>query len=292
MNPITFPGLGLTFHIQRVAFQIFGKDIYWYGIIIAAGFLLAAAFCSWRARDFGIKKDDFLDMLLWGLPIGIICARIYYVIFYLSLYRDAQGNFQWGEAIAIWDGGLAIYGGVIGGILTCLVVCKCKKLPFLAMADLSVMGLFIGQIMGRWGNFVNQEAYGGACDLPWRMGLIVDGQIVTVHPTFLYESHRTVPAGVCGTAGASVRRGTVPVLPGLVRPGAVLDRGAADGQPVPVRHGYPSVPAGGAGVSVGGGGAAGADAGVRKAGPPGDVGPSRNRKQSSQIEEKSHGNHH
>ena len=160
MNPITFPGLGLTFHIQRVAFQIFGKDIYWYGIIIAAGFLLAAAFCSWRAKDFGIKKDDFLDMLLWGLPIGIICARIYYVIFYLSLYRDAQGKFQWSEAIAIWDGGLAIYGGVIGGILTCLVVCKHKKLPFLAMADLSVMGLFIGQIMGRWGNFVNQEAYG------------------------------------------------------------------------------------------------------------------------------------
>lgn len=188
MNPITFPGLGLTFHIQRVAFQIFGKDIYWYGIIIAAGFLLAAAFCSWRAQDFGIQKDDFLDMLLWGLPIGIICARIYYVIFYLSLYRDAQGKFQWSEAIAIWDGGLAIYGGVIGGILTCLVVCKHKKLPFLAMADLSVMGLFIGQIMGRWGNFVNQEAYGGACDLPWRMGLIVDGRLITVHPTFLYES--------------------------------------------------------------------------------------------------------
>ena len=125
MNPITFPGLGLTFHIQRVAFQIFGKDIYWYGIIIAAGFLLAAAFCSWRAKDFGIKKDDFLDMLLWGLPIGIICARIYYVIFYLSLYRDGQGKFQWSEAIAIWDGGLAIYGGVIGGILTCLCTDCC-----------------------------------------------------------------------------------------------------------------------------------------------------------------------
>ena len=119
MNPITFPGLGLTFHIQRVAFQIFGKDIYWYGIIIAAGFLLAAAFCSWRAKDFGIKKDDFLDMLLWGLPIGIICARIYYVIFYLSLYRDGQGKFQWSEAIAIWDGGLALNGGVIGSILPC-----------------------------------------------------------------------------------------------------------------------------------------------------------------------------
>ena len=191
MNPITFPGLGLTFHIQRVAFQIFGKDIYWYGIIIAAGFLLAAAFCSWRAKDFGIKKDDFLDMLLWGLPIGIICARIYYVIFYLSLYRDAQGKFQWSEAIAIWDGGLAIYGGVIGGILTCLVVCKYKKLPFLAMADLSVMGLFIGQIMGRWGNFVNQEAYGGACDLPWRMGLIVDGQLITSTPPFC-----TNPCGI------------------------------------------------------------------------------------------------
>ena len=278
MNPITFPGLGLTFHIQRVAFQIFGKDIYWYGIIIAAGFLLAAAFCSWRAKDFGIKKDDFLDMLLWGLPIGILCARIYYVIFYLSLYRDAQGNFQWGEAIAIWDGGLAIYGGVIGGILTCLVVCKCKKLPFLAMADLSVMGLFIGQIMGRWGNFVNQEAYGGACDLPWRMGLIVDGQLITVHPTFLYESLWNL-VGLC-------------LLFFVVRPGAGLDRRAADGQPVPVRHGHPGVPAGGAGVGAGGSGAAGADAGVREAGPPEDVGTSRNRKQSSQIEEKLHGNHH
>lgn len=188
MTPITFPGLGLSFSIQRVAFQVFGKDIYWYGIIIAVGFLLAAVFCSRRAKSFGLRQEDFLDMLLCALPIGIICARIYYVIFYLSLYQDEQGRFLWRQAIAIWDGGIAIYGGIIGGVLTCLVVCNVKKLPFLAMADLSVLGLLIGQCLGRWGNFVNQEAYGGLCDLPWRMGLTVNGAYITVHPTFLYES--------------------------------------------------------------------------------------------------------
>lgn len=188
MTPIEFPGLGLSFSIQRVAFQVFGKDIYWYGMIIAVGFLLAAVFCSRRAKSFGLRQDDFLDMLLCALPVGILCARIYYVIFYLSLYQDEQGKFLWRRAIAIWDGGIAIYGGIIGGILTCLVVCNVKKLPFLAMADLSVLGLLIGQCLGRWGNFVNQEAYGGLCDLPWRMGLTVNGQSITVHPTFLYES--------------------------------------------------------------------------------------------------------
>ena len=192
MNPITFPGLGLTFHIQRVAFQIFGKDIYWYGIIIAAGFLLAAAFCSWRARDFGIKKDDFLDMLLWGLPIGIICARIYYVIFYLSLYRDAQGKFQWSEAIAIWDGGLAIYGTVITVVIIALCLSRRKGekgFKFFAMTDLVVIGLFVGQFVGRWGNFMNREAFGAETTLPWRMRLTtVAGAYIEVHPTFLYES--------------------------------------------------------------------------------------------------------
>lgn len=188
MTPITFPGLGLSFSIQRVAFQVFGKDIYWYGIIIAVGFLLAAVFCSRRAKSFGLRQEDFLDMLLCALPIGILCARIYYVIFYLSLYQDEQGHIMWRQAIAIWDGGIAIYGGIIGGVLTCLVVCKVKNLPFLAMADLSVLGLLIGQCLGRWGNFVNQEAYGGLCDLPWRMGLTVNGEYITVHPTFLYES--------------------------------------------------------------------------------------------------------
>lgn len=188
MTPIEFPGLGLTFHIRPVAFEILGKSIYWYGIIIALGFLLAAVFCSRKSHEFGIEPDDLLDMLLFALPIGIVCARIYYVVFNRALYLDTGGVFQWGKAIAIWDGGVAIYGGVIGGVLTCLVVCKCKKVPFLAMADLACMGLLIGQCLGRWGNFINQEAYGGACTLPWRMGLTVNGQYITVHPTFLYES--------------------------------------------------------------------------------------------------------
>lgn len=188
MIPIEFPGLGLEFHPQRVAFQVFGKSVYWYGIIIAVGFLLAAVFCSRQAKKFGIRQDDFLDMLLLALPIGIICARIYYVVFNLSIYLDESGKVVWRDAIAIWDGGIAIYGGVIGGILTCWIFCKVKKLPFLAMADLASMGLLIGQCLGRWGNFINQEAYGGPCDLPWRMGLTVNGQYITVHPTFLYES--------------------------------------------------------------------------------------------------------
>lgn len=188
MNPIEFPGLGLTVQVQRVAFVAFGRSVYWYGIIIACGFLLAAIFCSRQARRFGIEKDQLLDMLLFALPIGIVCARIYYVIFNMQIYFNQDGAFLWKDAIAIWDGGVAIYGGIIGGTLTCLIFCYVRKIPFLAMADLAVFGLLIGQCIGRWGNFINQEAFGGPCTLPWRMGLHLNGQYVTVHPTFLYES--------------------------------------------------------------------------------------------------------
>lgn len=188
MNPIMFPDLGLTVQIERVAFQILGKNVYWYGIIIAFGFLLAAIFCSRQAKHFGIRQEQFLDMLLFALPIGIICARIYYVVFNLTLYQGVDGVFLWKKAVAVWDGGIAIYGGIIGGTLTCLVFCLIRKVPFPAMADLTVLGLVIGQCIGRWGNFVNQEAYGGPCSLPWRMGLMVDGKYIIVHPTFLYES--------------------------------------------------------------------------------------------------------
>lgn len=188
MSPIIFPGLGVTIEIQRVAFQLFGRSVYWYGIIIACGFLFAAIFCSRQSHHFGIRQDALLDMLLFALPIGIICARIYYVVFNLSLYITEEGQFSWQDAIAIWDGGVAIYGGIIGGTVTCLVFCRVRKIPFLAMADLAVFGLLIGQCIGRWGNFVNQEAFGGPCTMPWRMGLEVNGQYVMVHPTFLYES--------------------------------------------------------------------------------------------------------
>lgn len=189
MNPITFPGLGLSFQIERVAFSLFGKDIYWYGIIIAVGFLLGS-FCSCKQYvRFGGKEDDALDMLLYAAPMGIICARIYYVVFYLELYRNSNGGINWREAVAIWDGGIAIYGGIIGSVLTAFIYCRIRKLDFFTMVDSFAFGLLIGQAIGRWGNFVNQEAYGGPCTLPWRMGLTLsNGSFLEVHPTFLYES--------------------------------------------------------------------------------------------------------
>lgn len=188
MNPIVFPGLGLELHIPRVAFSVFGKEIYWYGVLIALGFVLAYLYAARYCVQYGIRKDDVLDFILCAAPGGIIGARIYYVLFYLSIYRDPDGSFNWGRAVAIWDGGLAIYGGVIAGILILLAVCKVKKIKFLAFADLAVHGLFIGQTLGRWGNFCNQEAYGGLTTLPWRMGLTVGDTYIEVHPTFLYES--------------------------------------------------------------------------------------------------------
>lgn len=189
MNPITFPGLGLTVQLDRVAFSLFGKDIYWYGIIIAIGFLLGVACSSRLCKEWGLKSDSLLDMLFFAAPIGILSARIYYVVFYQSLYINADGSFNWAKAVAIWDGGIAIYGGIIGAVLTCLIFCKVRHHRFTAMADVCSFGLLIGQLIGRWGNFVNQEAYGSACTAFWRMGLTLNnGTYLEVHPTFLYES--------------------------------------------------------------------------------------------------------
>ncbi len=189
MNPIVFPGLGLTFQIERVAFSVFGKDIYWYGIIIACGFLLGVLCACHLTREWGLKSDTVLDMLFFAAPIAIVCARAYYVVFYQSLYYNADGTFDWAEAIAIWDGGLAIYGGIIGAVITCLIFCAVRHHKFGAVADVCSYGLLIGQLIGRWGNFVNQEAYGGTCTAVWRMGLTLqNGDYIEVHPTFLYES--------------------------------------------------------------------------------------------------------
>lgn len=188
MNPITFPGLGITVQIDRVAFSIGSKPVYWYGIIIACGFLLAAGFAAHIAPKYGLTKDNVTDMLLFGLPLGIIGARIYYVIFYFSLYQNADGSVNWGEVVAIWDGGLAIYGGIIAAVTVVVVFSLVKKLSIGAFLDIGAFGLLIGQAIGRWGNFINQEAYGAEATLPWRMGLMVNGEYIYVHPTFLYES--------------------------------------------------------------------------------------------------------
>lgn len=190
-SPIRFPGLfgDWAFTGSSVAFHIGGKAIYWYGIIIALGVLLALWFCMKQKEKYGITEDNLMDGVLWGIPLAIVGARLYYVLFYLDRFKKADGSFDWAESVAIWDGGLAIYGGVIAAVLVCFVLSKKRGFKLGALTDLIVMGLLIGQAIGRWGNFVNREAFGAETTLPWRMQLTTTaGTLVEVHPTFLYES--------------------------------------------------------------------------------------------------------
>ena len=189
-SPIAFPGLFGDWQFTADAKLLdVGNGIYWYGVLIALGLLLGLWFCTRRAKEFGLKEDHVMDATLWGMPLGIIGARLYYIIFYLDLYRDADGSLNFTRMVRIWDGGLAIYGGVIVGFLTALVYCRIKKISYLALMDDAVMGVLIGQMIGRWGNFMNREAFGSLTELPWRMRLWgIDGQFYDVHPTFLYES--------------------------------------------------------------------------------------------------------
>ena len=189
-SPIRFPGLlgDWEFTMSSKALDI-GNGIYWYGILITLGLVLAFCFCMTQRRKYGISEDNLLDALLWGIPCGVIGARAYYVIFYLDQFRDAAGKLSWSKVIAIWDGGLAIYGGIIAVVLVVLFISRAKKFSLWAMMDLVVMGLLIGQSVGRWGNFMNREAFGSETTLPWRMQLTLNtGELVEVHPTFLYES--------------------------------------------------------------------------------------------------------
>lgn len=186
---VTFPGLGLEFELNPIAFSVFGWDVHWYGVIIACGFLLAVAYCYWRAPRFGVDQEKLIDMLFFAVPLCIIGARAYYVIFNPAVCFNADGSFSLYNTIAIWDGGLAIYGGVIAGFLTAYLFSRRRKISFWALADCCVQGLFIGQAIGRWGNFMNREAFGAATELPWRMRLWTSATTyMDVHPTFLYES--------------------------------------------------------------------------------------------------------
>lgn len=183
-SSISFPMLGDLSINPPSYFTLFGVNIYFYGVIIAAGFILAMAYCAKNSRRFGIKQDDFYDMMLWLLPFSIIGARLYYVLFELDSYLLNPA-----KIFAIRDGGLAIYGGVIAGVIVIWLVCRRKKIPVPAMLDLVVFGLLIGQILGRWGNFMNREAFGAETQIFCRMGLTApDGSTIYVHPTFLYES--------------------------------------------------------------------------------------------------------
>ena len=188
--PISFPGLfgDWSFNPDPIAVHI-GHGIYWYGIILAIGLLAGLVLCMKQAKRYGLTEDNVLDMVLWAVPSCIIGARLYYVIFYLDLYRNADGSLNWGEMVAVWDGGLAIYGAVIAGAIVAFFYTRHKKIKMGAMTDLAVMGLLLGQCIGRWANFINREAFGAETTLPWRMQLTtVTGQLVEVHPTFLYES--------------------------------------------------------------------------------------------------------
>ena len=188
--PISFPGLfgDWEFNPDPIAIHI-GHGIYWYGIILAIGLLAGLLLCTKQAKRYGLTEDNVLDMVLWAVPSCIIGSRIYYVIFYLDLYRNADGSLDWGRIVAIWDGGLAIYGTVIVGALVAFLYTRHKKLKFGAMTDLAVMGLLLGQCIGRWANFINREAFGAETTLPWRMRLWTSAtEYIEVHPTFFYES--------------------------------------------------------------------------------------------------------
>lgn len=184
-NIITFPKLGIEATVNRVAFSAFGLPIYMYGIIITCGLVIAALYGYLQCKKDGIDEDDYLNMLLISIPVAIICARIYYVIFSFDSYKDDIST-----VFDLRSGGLAIYGGIIGAFLTVLTYCCCKKISVGKVLDLLAAGLLIGQAIGRWGNFVNGEAFGCVTSLPWAMTIQSGGSVIaeSVHPTFLYES--------------------------------------------------------------------------------------------------------
>ena len=197
---VSFPGLGLSFEISRVAFSIGNYGIYWYGITFALGFLAGMWYFHLRARRLGIHPYDGLDVLLWAVIGGMVGARLYFVAFQWDNYKD---NLL--KIFAFREGGIAIYGGVIGAVIAGWIACRVKKTRFLPVMDGGLTGLLLAQAIGRWGNFFNCEAFGSNTTLPWGMtsntisrylfhmsstlanqGVVVD-PTVPVHPTFFYE---------------------------------------------------------------------------------------------------------
>ncbi len=217
MSYLSFPGLGIEeFQLNKIAFSLFGRDIAWYGILITVGMMLAVLCGIYLAKIEKISVDDIIDLAFFVVIFGVLGARLYYVVFTWNEfdYLVSGGTFfenLWGtiyNIIAIWEGGLAIYGGVIAGLITAFVFARIKKINFLKIFDILAPCVWIGQIIGRWGNFMNVEAYGSTTTLPWRMcspkiaaelyfkkslidvetyEAILDGA-VGVHPTFIYES--------------------------------------------------------------------------------------------------------
>ncbi|MFI3175561.1 MAG: prolipoprotein diacylglyceryl transferase [Bacillota bacterium] len=204
MPEIWFPNLGIEIqHLNRVAITLFGMDIYWYGVFIGCGVLSALFLIMHIAKKTGQNPDQYLDVVMYALVLGIIGARIYYVAFSWENYQD---DFM--KIFALREGGIAIYGGVIGGVLAFYLYSKWKKLDFLTMTDTAAPGLILAQAMGRWGNFVNREAFGDYTESFFAMRYqleqirlsdasaetlanvltVNDVAYIQVHPTFLYES--------------------------------------------------------------------------------------------------------
>lgn len=182
MNTVAFPHLGLEFTLNKVAFSVFGLDIMWYAVLITIGFAIAIGYGLSRMKTFGLDSDRAMDAILVGIVGGIVGARIYFVAFSWEEYKDNLALI-----FSTREGGLAIYGGIIGALLLGGITCKIRKVKILPMFDITVLGLLIGQAIGRWGNFVNVEAYGSHTESLFGMtsSAIIDGP---VHPCFLYES--------------------------------------------------------------------------------------------------------
>lgn len=179
---VSFPNLGLEFEINRIAITIGNLPIYWYGVIIASGLMLAVLYAACTAKRYNVDSNKLFNCVLVGIVTGIIGARLYFCLFQWDYYSKNPI-----EILYINNGGLAIYGGIIGALLGGLTVAKIQKMKFLPILDITMMGFLIGQGIGRWGNFMNQEAFGSPTNLPWGMVSENTGG-VPVHPCFLYES--------------------------------------------------------------------------------------------------------
>ena len=188
ISPISFPGLGIEID-PAAGFTVGPLSVNFYGAIIALGLILAVVYAWKRAHQFGIRPDDITDAVLYVVPFAVLCARAYYCVFQWETFADNPIS-----VLYIWEGGLAIYGGVLGAIIGVAVYCYFKKIKLPALLDLVALGFLIGQCLGRWGNFFNREAYGAETDFFLRMGLMLtperysSSEMLFYHPTFLYES--------------------------------------------------------------------------------------------------------
>ncbi|TKC13856.1 prolipoprotein diacylglyceryl transferase [Robertmurraya kyonggiensis] len=177
--------------LNPIAFSLGPIDVHWYGIIIGVGLALALFLAIREGERRGLEKDTFADLMLWAIPIAIISARIYYVLFEWGYYSQNPG-----DIIKIWNGGIAIHGALIGSVVTAYVFAKKKGISFWKLTDIAAPSIILGQAIGRWGNFMNQEAHGGEVSRAFLENLFLPDFIVNqmyingtyYHPTFLYES--------------------------------------------------------------------------------------------------------